>query len=422
MAAFVTSFQTAEQLSEALRTVDGAYGKSAIALGWTAFDRANYQSPSSYSLVSSSMISVRYSNGDSATIYGKGLTSTTRSISRLDYKFQDGTEVSLQGAVTSTTGKSPTGTISQVTLTKTGKGTTTFYGSSDISGQNISLSKQVTDLNGVHYEENGTTTGYLLNSGSNYRLWYETTTSSISVSTAGQSATISGLSFQTSAQIPSMAPEALLSTLLSGSDTLASSGSAGAALFGYGGNDTLSGGAGIDTAIYHGSRANYVITKTATGYQITDTRGTEGADTLKNVERLKFYDSKVALDLEPAYGRAAQTAKILGAVFGAESLTNKSYVGTGLSLLDSGMSYPDLMKFALEARLGKGYSNADEIELLYTNLVGAAPSAEELGYWVKTITSGQFTQTTLAIMAADLDLNQTNIGLTGLANTGLEYV
>ena len=169
MAAFVTSFQTAEQLSEALRTVDGAYGKSAIALGWTAFDRANYQSPSSYSLVSSSMISVRYSNGDSATIYGKGLTSTTRSISRLDYKFQDGTEVSLQGAVTSTTGKSPTGTISQVTLTKTGKGTTTFYGSSDISGQNISLSKQVIDLNGVHYEENGTTTGYLLNSGSNYR-------------------------------------------------------------------------------------------------------------------------------------------------------------------------------------------------------------------------------------------------------------
>lgn len=139
----------------------------------------------------------------------------------------------------------------------------------------------------------------------------------------------SGLSFQTSAQIPSMAPEALLSTLLSGSDTLASSGSAGAALFGYGGNDTLSGGAGIDTAIYHGSRANYVITKTATGYQITDTRGTEGADTLKNVERLKFYDSKVALDLEPAYGRAAQTPRYWGRFLGQSPSRTSRMSGRG---------------------------------------------------------------------------------------------
>lgn len=52
------------------------------------------------------MISVRYSNGDSATIYGKGLTDTApRSISRLDYTFQMERKISLQGAVTSTTGE-----------------------------------------------------------------------------------------------------------------------------------------------------------------------------------------------------------------------------------------------------------------------------------------------------------------------------
>lgn len=421
MTSFVTSFQTAEALNEALRKVDSALGMGAITQAWTAFDRANYNIPDDYIHVSNTKISVTYSNGDAATLYGSNLMGNTRNISRLDYKFQDGTEVSLKGAVTSTTSHSPTGNITQLTISKAGYGTTTFYGNSDVSGKSIHISKKVTDIDGVHYEANGTTTGYLWTSGGSYRAWHETLTDSSTISMSGQSATISGANYQTNSKTPYTSPETTMRTLLAGNDTLIASG-AEAMLTGYGGNDTLQGSTGIDTANYHGARASYTITKTAEGYRLTDTRGTERTDTLKNIERLKFYDHKVALDLDPAHGKAAQTAKILGAVFGADAITNKQYVGIGLSLLDSGMSYAELMKLALDARLGSGFSNADEVHLLYTHLVGTGPSAEDLDYWVNAIQSGQFTQTTLGILAADLELNQSNINLIGLANTGLDYV
>lgn len=53
---------------------------------------------------------------------------------------------------------------------------------------------------------------------------------------------------------------------------------------------------------------------------------------------LDRYDNR-AYDLD---GHAGETAKILGAVFGAESITNQKYVGIGLSLLDDGMEYEQL--------------------------------------------------------------------------------
>ena len=86
------------------------------------------------------------------------------------------------------------------------------------------------------------------------------------------------------------------------------------------------------------------------------------------------------------------------------------------------MSYQDLMQLALNARLGTGFSNTDEVNLLYQNLVGALPSAADLDYWTGTIASGQFTQASLAVMAADHSLNTANVNLTGLALTGIEFV
>ena len=101
---------------------------------------------------------------------------------------------------------------------------------------------------------------------------------------------------------------------------------------------------------------------------------------------------------------------------------NKLYAGIGLDLLDGGMALPELYALALDARLGAGYSRSAQVDLLFTNLVGRAPDADERAYWVGTLERGEFSAVGLTQMAAELDLNAANIGLVGLAQDGLAYL
>jgi len=179
---------------------------------------------------------------------------------------------------------------------------------------------------------------------------------------------------------------------------------------------TYDGLAGIDTVNFSKARAAYVLTPTATGFTVSDG---VAADQLRHVERLGFADgSKLALDLD---GHAGLTAKILGAVFSPSAVANQNYVGIGLNLLDSGMSYDGLMQLALDTALGPNASHRAVVELLYTNVVGVAPSASEAATYVNLLDNGSYTPAALGVMAADLGLNGDHIGLVGLAATGLAF-
>ena len=75
-------------------------------------------------------------------------------------------------------------------------------------------------------------------------------------------------------------------------------GGAGADILdGGAGDDMLDGGGGIDTAIYSGNRASYLITKEDQGYRVFDQRGgaNDGSDLLTNVEFLQFSDGTIPI-------------------------------------------------------------------------------------------------------------------------------
>jgi hypothetical protein len=184
-------------------------------------------------------------------------------------------------------------------------------------------------------------------------------------------------------------------------------------------NETYDGGGGIDTFIFTGTRSQYTLTNQGGGsLRLADTvTGRNGTDSLSNVERLQFSDVSVAFDID---GNAGKVAKILGAIFGPNSVSNKNYVGIGLDLIDDGMSYEALAALAVSAA-GKS-SSTDICTLLWTNVIGSAPASADIAPFKAMLDSGQMSIGSLAALAADTSFNTTNINLVGLSQTGIEYV
>lgn len=184
------------------------------------------------------------------------------------------------------------------------------------------------------------------------------------------------------------------------------------------GADTIVGNSGLNKVIDSGIRSQYTIVKIGSSYFLNDNTGTHGTDTLTNIQRFQFSDISIAFDIN---GNAGTAAKILGAVFGAASVQNKEYVGIGLSYLDNGMSYANLMQLALNA--AGATTNTAVVNLLFSNLFGTVPTSSQAAPFVAMLDSGAYSAGTFGVVAADYNANNTNhIDLVGLQQTGIQYV
>ena len=186
-------------------------------------------------------------------------------------------------------------------------------------------------------------------------------------------------------------------------------------LIGDKGDDQLNGGNGIDTAQYSSTWGNYKTSSLNNVFSVTDKRSNgDGSDSLTSVERLKFTDKSIAIDLD---GNAGITAKVIGAVLGTSSVKNPTYVGIGLSYMDKGMSYSDLGAFALSA---VGATTNDVIvTTLFRNVVGFIPSAADKAPFINMLENGT-KPGDLVVLAADSSF--ISVQLAGVLNNGLEYV
>jgi hypothetical protein len=186
---------------------------------------------------------------------------------------------------------------------------------------------------------------------------------------------------------------------------------------GLSGNDIINGDINVlQTSFYWGISSDYKIRRNNSHLIIDATKQNEGIDELINIERISFSDGNYAFDLN---GNAGTTAKILGAVFGKQAVTNKSYVGIGLHFLDSGWTYDNLAGVALDAAGAK--TNDQIVSLLWTNVIGTKPTSADKQPFIALLENGM-SAGALAHLAADTSFNATNINLVGLAQTGIEYI
>jgi hypothetical protein len=195
-------------------------------------------------------------------------------------------------------------------------------------------------------------------------------------------------------------------------------------LIGSAKSDTLDGGLGRDTAVYGGARSAYVVARSGEVWTVESTSGTPVKDILIGVERVRFADGSLALDVE---GNAGTAARLIGAVFGKAALQNKTLAGVALGLLDAGLSQQDLAALAVStplfASLAGSHSNRDFATLLVKNVLGAPPNAAQTVDGLVALLDGAgMTQGQMASLAAELPANAAMVTLVGLGPSGLEYI
>lgn len=217
----------------------------------------------------------------------------------------------------------------------------------------------------------------------------------------------------------------------SGNDTLIGN-DANNSLTGGAGNDILNGGAGIDTAVYGSNRASCTLTKTSKGFTLTDNSKLAGTDTLENMERLKFSDVSVALDVG-ATQASGQTVMLLGAVLPGRLVfdaTKQSLLGAVIDLFDQGYTLQQLSGAVMRLPIwdvltGKTTpTNSDIASYLLTNVNGVAPDAATMVSAVAALNAQPdiaHNQGDFLWHLAESSANQTRVDLVGLSITGLTY-
>ena len=196
------------------------------------------------------------------------------------------------------------------------------------------------------------------------------------------------------------------------------------------GGDTLNGGIGVDTVSYTQARSVFTLQRSAAGVYSIEKPNSAGSDTFTNTERLKFSDTGVALDVS-ASQTAGQAALLIGAVLGQAALAAKKPLVTSvLALMDDGFSFEVLsgavMRLDIWGLLANDgnptASNTQIANYLLRTVNGVTPDAATLAAAVTALdTQTGAAQGQFLFQLAASTANQQQVGLVGLAATGLEF-
>jgi serralysin len=155
-------------------------------------------------------------------------------------------------------------------------------------------------------------------------------------------------------------------------------------LRGWGGDDHLDGGEGIDTAIYSGAPAQYTIARSGDAVYLS---GPDGLDTLVDVERLQVGGFKIAIDVE---GHGGQAYRLYQAAF--NRTPDQGGLGYQMNALDTGLSLSQVAgNFIASPEFQFTYgalNNTQFVTQLYANVLHRAPDAGGLAFHVNNLNGG----------------------------------
>lgn len=153
-------------------------------------------------------------------------------------------------------------------------------------------------------------------------------------------------------------------------------------LTGTAGNNAIDGLGGIDTAVYTGARSNYTVSKEILGISITDQTGANGVDSLINVERIKFDDVSLGLDVN---GVGGQAYRLYQAAF--DRAPDLAGLGFWIKYMDAGMTVNQaaagfMSSPEFTALYGANPTDESFVTRLYNNVLHRAPEQSGFDFWM----------------------------------------
>ena len=194
-------------------------------------------------------------------------------------------------------------------------------------------------------------------------------------------------------------------------------------LLGYGGDDyflasagddTYNGGEGQDAVTFSQSKDNYSISKLGDDFIVTDTSGSEGANTLTDMERVGFSDGILALDVD-AGETAGQAYRLYQAAFArTPDMPGVAYhmndmEANGLALWNIANNFLNSPEF--KTQYGTNPSDDDYINALYQNVLGrSADPVTEVGWYKDQFDTGAMDRQAALIGFSESPENVTLVG------------
>lgn len=156
-------------------------------------------------------------------------------------------------------------------------------------------------------------------------------------------------------------------------------------------SDTFNGGAGLDTVTYQGSLGDYRVARTATGFSVESVAHPLTDDLLNGVERLRFGDTAVALDVDGT-GTGGAVYRLYQAAF--NRTPDAGGVGFWLAMMERGLTLKEVAgEFLASAEFSKLYAGANTnsafIDVLYENVLHRAPDNDGRAYWLQAMQRGE---------------------------------
>ena len=185
------------------------------------------------------------------------------------------------------------------------------------------------------------------------------------------------------------------------------------------GNNILDGGGGTDAAVTSGARSDFAFARTSTGFTLTRNSGSQGLDTLSNVERIIFNDTALAFDTD---GIAGQAYRLYQAAFNRQP--DLPGLGFWISHMDTGMNLTEVSSrfqgsAEFQSLYGTNVSNSQLVTLLYQNVLHRAPETAGFNFWMNILETGQQSRSVILTSFSESPENKAQV--IGSIQNGMEY-